>query len=210
MRTLDEILRESSSLHSRLCPRQVLGARMALLAGRELMLELPRNDRRVLAIVETDGCVLDAIAAATGCRPGRRTLRVEDHGKLAATFVDVETGAALRIRPHPDARDAASRYAPEAESHWHAMLLGYQRMPDTELLLWQWVSLVTPLDVVLGRPGVRVRCDTCGEEVINQREVARDGGVLCRACAGGTYYRTSVPSAGDPAGEASGPPGEAR
>ena len=31
MRTLDDILRESASqLHSRLCPRQVLGARMGL------------------------------------------------------------------------------------------------------------------------------------------------------------------------------------
>ena len=210
MRTLDDILHESASQHTRLCPRQVLGARMGLLAGRELMLELPRSDRRLLAIVETDGCVLDAIIAATGCRPGRRTLRVEDHGKLAATFVDVETGAALRVSPHHAARDAASRYTPGAESRWHAMLFGYQRMPDAELLLWQWVSLATPLEAVLGRPDLRVCCDACAEEVINQREVSRGGRVLCRACAGDTYYRPRMTAASHLAGEAPSPGCEIR
>jgi formylmethanofuran dehydrogenase subunit E len=32
-------------------------------------------------------------------------------------------------------------------------------------------------------------CDGCGEEVINEREIIRDGLVLCRTCAGESYYR---------------------
>ena len=190
MRTLDDILRESASqLHSRLCPRQVLGARMGLVAGCELGLELPRSDKRLLAIVETDGCIVDAIVAATGCRVGRRTLRIEDYGKVAATFVDVDSMRCLRIVPRAEARTAALGYAPQAKSPWEAQLIGYQRMPDVELLTWCRVLLATPLEAILGRPGVRVRCEGCGEEVINQREVVRDGTVLCPACAGDAYYR---------------------
>jgi formylmethanofuran dehydrogenase subunit E len=189
MRTLDEVLQASATLHSHACPRQVLGARMGLLAGRLLGLELPRADRRLLVIAETDGCLLDALSAATGCRAGRRTLRVEDYGKVAATFVDLEAGDAVRIAPHRDARALASRYAPEARSRWHAQLAGYQRMPDHLLLAWQWVSLSASIEAIVSRPGLRTACGACGEEVINQREVVREGVALCRACAGPAYYR---------------------
>src|SRR5262245_57508692 len=85
---LKEILRVSSAQHRRLCPRQVLGARMGMLAGDVLGVKLPQTDKRLLTIVETDGCMVDGIVAATHCRLGRRTLRVEDYGKVAATFVD--------------------------------------------------------------------------------------------------------------------------
>lgn len=136
-RTLTRILRESASHHSRLCPRQVLGARIALLAGRELRLRLPRRDRRLIAIVETDGCFVEARAIAAGCSVGQRTLRLEDYGKVAATFVDTKTGRCLRVVPHPQVRDTAARYAPGAGSRWQAQLLGYQRMPDDELLVWR-------------------------------------------------------------------------
>jgi hypothetical protein len=44
MQSLELILRESARHHKHLCPRQVLGARMSLLAGEMLELELPLAD----------------------------------------------------------------------------------------------------------------------------------------------------------------------
>ncbi|MCZ7672117.1 MAG: formylmethanofuran dehydrogenase subunit E family protein [Chloroflexi bacterium] len=41
--------------------------------------------------METDGCGADGVAVAADCHVGRRTLRVVDYGKMAATFVDVQT-----------------------------------------------------------------------------------------------------------------------
>ena len=67
MQPLESILYESAKCHKHLCPRQILGARMALLAGEVLGLELPRVDKRLLIIAETDGCTADGIIAATGC-----------------------------------------------------------------------------------------------------------------------------------------------
>jgi len=99
MRHLSELLDASAALHQHLCPRQVLGVRLGMLAGQLFELDLPQTDKRLLAIVETDGCAADGIAVAAGCWVGRRTLRVEDYGKVAATFADTETGRTLRIAP---------------------------------------------------------------------------------------------------------------
>lgn len=189
MSLLDELLQTSAARHEHLCPRQVLGVRMALLAGQLLDLDLPRSDKRLLTIVETDGCAADGVAVASGCTVGRRTLRVEDFGKVAATFVDTHAGRAIRIVPRGQARELALAFAAEIDDRWQAQLIGYQRMPDVLLLDWQWVELLTPISTLVSQPGLRTACRSCGEEIINEREVIRDGIVLCRACSGQAYYR---------------------
>lgn len=186
---LEELLRASAALHQHLCPRQVLGVRMGMLGGGWLRLAVPREDKRLLTLVETDGCAADALAVATGCRIGRRTLRVIDLGKVAATFVDTHTRRAVRVVPQSSIRERAWAYAPGAATRWQAQLLGYQRMPEDELLMAQEVALVFSLEKLLSKDGYRVICQVCGEEVINEREVVQDGRVLCRACAGQGYYR---------------------
>jgi len=188
MPTFEELLYQSAILHQHLCPRQVLGVRMGLAAGRWFELDLPQTDKRLLTIVETDGCLIDGLAVATGCRVGRRTMRVLDFGKVAATFVDTQTGRAVRIVPSASTRQRAKDYAPEAQSRWEAYLLGYQRMPEAELLDIQEVALTVSLEKILSKDGYRVNCDLCGEEIINEREVIRDGSTLCRSCAGAKYY----------------------
>lgn len=186
---LQSLLQQSADLHRHLCPRQVIGVRMGIAAGELLELDLPQADKRLLAIVETDGCFTDGIAVSANCWVGRRTLRVLDYGKVAATFIDTRAGIARRIVPHPDARIVAATYAPEARNRWEAMLLGYQRMPTEQLLLWQAVELTTPVEVLLSRPGARAICERCGEEILNEREVVDDGLILCRSCAGDGYYK---------------------
>lgn len=188
MKTLAELLKESAALHRHLCPRQVLGARMGMLAGEVLGLDLPQGDKRLFTIAETDGCAVDGISVATNCWVGRRTLRVEDYGKVAATFVDTHTGQTMRIVPRADARGRAREYAPEARNKWEAQLLGYQRMPATELLTVQTVQLRKPIEHLISRPGLKALCEVCGEEIMNEREVIHEGATLCRACAGESYY----------------------
>ncbi|HLF28134.1 MAG TPA: FmdE family protein [Anaerolineae bacterium] len=189
MTSLVELLQASAALHAnRLCPKQVLGVRMGLRAARELDLMLPQTDKRLLTLVETDGCFADGVSVATGCRIGRRTLRIVDFGKIAAAFVDTHIGRAVRIAPRLEARDEARRYAPEARSLWEAQLLGYQRIPDEALLSVQAIALAPPIEQLLSRPGMKALCEACGEEIINERQVIRDGAVLCRSCAGEAYY----------------------
>lgn len=181
-------LEETASLHRHLCPRQILGVRLGLFAGELLGVELPRRDKRLYAFVETDGCVTDAISVATGCWLGHRTLRLIDHGKVAATVVDTAEGRAIRVWPHPAARARAAAYAAEARDSWHQQLEGYQWMPAAELLCWQPVRLTIDLGALRSRPGRRVNCGACGEEVINERESLVEGAPRCRSCAGERYF----------------------
>jgi hypothetical protein len=81
-----------------------------------------------------------------------------------------------------------SRIKPE----WHAQLKAYKIITDSELLDVHQVSLSIPLEKLLSRPGYRVICETCGEEVINEREVILNGSTLCRGCAGQRYYRLTA------------------
>lgn len=192
MLTLQQLLDDSAASHRHLCPRQVLGVRIGLMAGKLLDLELPQRSKRLLTLVETDGCFADGVTAATGCTVGHRTLRVIDYGKVAATFIDTRMGQAVRVVPHPESRQRAYAYVENAKSRWHAQLAAYQIMPDDELAVVQPVVLTRSLEEILSKPGTRVNCEVCGEEIINEREVIHRGAVLCRPCAGDSYYTLAV------------------
>lgn len=196
MPTLSELLDRSAVLHNHLCPRQVLGVRMGLYAGTVLGLDLPQQDeKRLFVFMETDGCGADGVSVASGCWPGRRTMRMIDYGKMAATFVDTQTSRAARIVPHPESRERALKYGPEGESSWKGQLIGYQIMPAEEMFMVQPVELTVSLAAIISRHGMRMACQRCGEEIINEREVTVNGEVLCRACAGDAYYRLAVSEA---------------
>jgi formylmethanofuran dehydrogenase subunit E len=190
---LDSLLEQSAALHNHLCPRQVLGVRMGFYAGRLLRLELPQTSKRLYTFIETDGCFADGISVATGCWLGHRTLRLMDYGKVAATFVDSENGRAMRIRPHPLARVRSGNYFPNGQSRWHAQLEAYQIMPDTELFEAQEVNLNLSLLALISRSGVRVTCTSCGEEILNERELMMNGQPMCRSCAGESYWSAAQP-----------------
>ena len=184
----ETLLAKSAQQHNHVCPRQVIGVRMGLLAGDLLEIAVPQTRKMMLALVETDGCFADGVAAATGCTLGHRTMRLIDIGRVAATFVDLKSHRAVRIAPHAQAREIAIALVPEARSRWHAYLEAYQRMPYEQLLQAEEVEVSFSISALMSRPGVRVNCESCGEEIINEREVVRDGRVLCKQCAGEGYY----------------------
>jgi formylmethanofuran dehydrogenase subunit E len=192
MPTLKELLDQTTAMHRHLCPRQVLGVRMGLYAGELLGLALPQSDKRLYTIMETDGCAADGVAVAVNCWVGRRTMRIEDFGKVAATFVDTQTGVTLRVVPRPTVRQAARAYAAEAGSKWEAQLVGYQLMPCEELFDVRQVVLRTPIEQIISRPGRKALCAVCSEEIMNEREVQVDDVTLCRSCAGARYYNCSA------------------
>lgn len=188
MTDLETILSVLATQRHHLCPRQVLGVRMGLAGAAALELSTHRADRRLVAIVETDGCFAGAVEATTGCKVGHRTLRVADYGKVAATFIDRRTEAAVRVSPRPGIRLRAHDFAPDESKPYYAQLAGYQRMPVEDLLVIRPVRLNPPLRKLISRAGVRVICQICGEEILNERELTVDGQVICLSCAGDSYY----------------------
>jgi formylmethanofuran dehydrogenase subunit E len=116
-------------------------------------------------------------------------MRIEDCGKTAVTFVDTLTEQAIRIAPKSNIRELAWEYAASARNKWEAQLIGYQHIPDELMFNRQRVTLTVPVRQIVSQPGLRVSCEICGEEIINQREVVREGTVMCKPCAGGSYFR---------------------
>ena len=183
------LIEKSMRDHNHLCPRQILGVRIGLAGMKALGFDEPPIKKQLIVISETDGCFVDGVIAATGCTIGHRTLRVEDYGKVAVTFVDTKTGRAVRVAPLLDICERASVFIPEESRHYFAQMQAYQVIPDEEMLTVQEVILTMPVGQIISRPGVRVNCDVCGEEIMNEREILLEELTLCRTCAKGGYYQ---------------------
>lgn len=190
MDDFEALLQESVKVHGHLCAGQVLGVRMSMLGLREIGISDPKGkDRKsIIVFVEMDRCATDAVQSVTGCSLGHRTMKFLDYGKMAATFLNLKTGKAMRIIAREDSREKAKKFFPEIENKYAAQLEAYKVMSDEELFGVMEVTInVAPQDMP-GRPMRRVQCDSCGEHVQDMREVCQDGKVLCVACARGGYY----------------------
>ena len=193
MKSLSDYLRDAEQAHGHICAGQVLGVRMAMLGLQKLGIDDPQNNKedrkRLVTIVEIDRCATDAVAVVTGCRLGKRALKFRDFGKMAATFVDVHTGRAIRIAAKESSKALAKQMHPELESKNQQQMLAYREMADDDLFTTQWVKVELPPEEFPGYKGERIVCDLCGEGVNFRREVRRDSKVLCRSCAGERYYK---------------------
>ncbi len=187
MKSLDEYLQLAAVTHGHICAGQVLGVRLAMCGLRELGIEDPVKDRkRLVTYVEIDRCVTDAVALVANCRLGKRALKFYDWGKVAATFVDLQTGRAIRVAARESSKQRAREMFPELERE-----LGQQRayaaLSDDELFEKRWVRVEVKPEDLPGCKGPRVVCAQCGEGINFKREVVRDGITLCRGCAGENY-----------------------
>jgi formylmethanofuran dehydrogenase subunit E len=193
MKSLDEYLADAKQAHGHLCAGQVLGVRMAMLGLQKLGINDPlgnREDRkRLVTFVEIDRCATDAIGVVTGCRLGKRALKFRDWGKMAATFVDVSTGKAIRIAAKESSKHLARTMHPELSEKNQQQMLAYREMDENDLFTTQWVKVELPAEEFPGYKGDRIVCAHCGEGINFRREVQRDGRVLCRSCAGESYYK---------------------
>lgn len=191
--SFEELLKESVRIHGHLCPGQVLGVKMSMLGLSMIGIEEPRGkDRKSLIVfVEMDRCATDAVQSVTGCSLGHRTMKFMDYGKMAATFVNLKTGKAVRVIAKEDAREKAKEMFPDIENKYAAQIEAYKIMSDNELFDVRDVKVEIRPEDMPGRPLRRVRCDVCGEYVQDMREVYKDGKVLCKPCYNGGYYRNA-------------------
>jgi len=188
VKSLGEYLTLAEQAHGHLCAGQVLGVRLAMLGLRELGIDDPLADRkRLLTYVEIDRCVTDAVAVVANCRLGKRALKFRDWGKVAATFVDLKTGRAVRVAARESSKQAAHELFPELDKE-AGQQKAYAQLPDEVLFDKQWVKVAVSPEDLPGFKGPRVVCAECGEGINFKREVVLHGRTLCRSCSGEKYY----------------------
>lgn len=187
MLVFDELLKETSALHGHLCAGQVIGVRMAMIGCREIGIDEPKGSKKILVYVEIDRCATDAIRAVTGCSLGRRSLKFLDYGKMAATFVNLESNKAVRVIARDDAREKVPLYTDGSSHHHEAERIAYTAMPEEYLFRIQPTQIQIPAEDMPGARGNRVSCSQCGEGINFRREIKVNGAVLCVPCYQGSY-----------------------
>jgi formylmethanofuran dehydrogenase subunit E len=194
MKSLQEYLDDAAVAHGHLCAGQVLGVRMAMFGLKKLGLEDPqgKDRKRIVTFVEIDRCATDAVMVVTGCRLGKRALKFRDWGKVAATFVNVETGKAVRVAARESSKALAKSMHPEIENKNQQQMLAYREMSDEQLFQVQPVHVELPPEEFPGYKGERFVCAQCGEGINFRREVQLGAKTVCRGCAGERYYEPIV------------------
>mgnify|MGYP001171407649 CR=1 FL=1 len=174
------LLEEAGRFHGDVCRGIEIGTRMTMAGLAAIGISDPKgaDRKKLLVFAEIDRCATDAITALTGCRPGKRTMKVLDYGKMAATFVNLEDGRAVRIGMREKREDNK------------AVLDAVATMPDEALFSVTPVAVDLKPEDLPGTPLRTCTCARCGETVLDGREVVVEGETLCRSCATGrTYYR---------------------
>ncbi|MHC1726988.1 MAG: FmdE family protein [Syntrophobacteraceae bacterium] len=190
------LLNEAVGFHGHLCGGQVIGVRMAMAGLRQLGIKDPKGEegRDLIIFVEIDRCATDAIIAVTDRTPGKRSIKMMDYGKLAATFVDTRNGRAVRVSVRTDSsekvRKIVQNYNPGEESEETSMA-ALAAMDEEDLLRIQRVSVKLRPEDLPGEPLDTAVCRRCGETVKDMRQVRVDGKTLCKPCAQGRDYYTA-------------------
>jgi formylmethanofuran dehydrogenase subunit E len=192
MKPIDDLLNQHEKAHGSLCPGTLLALRLSVLGCALVGIEDPRGlDRDKLVVwIEIDRWLADAVESVTGARLGKRTLKFLDYGKLAATFLNIETGKAVRIVALESSRRLADLRHPEIEDKYERQMRAYREAAEEELFAVTDVEVQVRAKDLPGHPRSRVICHKCGEGVNDGREISLpDRITLCRPCVYGTYYQ---------------------
>jgi formylmethanofuran dehydrogenase subunit E len=192
MQSFEKLLKKSTDIHGHICAGQVIGVRMSMLGLKKIIIDDPygRDRKKLYVFVEIDRCATDAIQTVTGCSLGKRSLKWVDNGVMAATFVNLVDGTAVRITAREEAREFAEEHFSEIADKYRRQLAAYQDMPENELFAVEAVEVDIPECDMPGRPLRRVRCDVCDDWVQDSREVMHNEKTMCKGCAFGRYYRS--------------------
>ncbi|MCX7781885.1 MAG: FmdE family protein [Negativicutes bacterium] len=188
------------AFHGHSCPGLTVGYRAAKAAAERFAAERAQ-DEELVAIVESDGCGIDAVQAFLGCTIGKGNLIYKDMGKQVYTIASRNTGKALRIAFRPDImkltpeqkelRDAvyAGDATPEQETEFRRLqeqrIERLMAMDENELFSIKWVELKLPTQARIFNT---VQCAYCGENVMEPRARIKGGQIACMDCAE-TYTR---------------------
>jgi formylmethanofuran dehydrogenase subunit E len=188
MELINELLEKYELAHGNLCPGALLGIRMAVLGCRRVGVEDPRgvDSKNLIVWIEIDRWLADAVELVTGARLGKRTVKFLDYGKVAATFLNVQTGKAVRVVALESSRRLADQRNSEIADKRIRQMRTYSEAADEELFAVSDVDLRLPEMDAPGHPRSRVICAKCGEGVNDGREVSMDDGrKICRPCSFG-------------------------
>ena len=188
---LDKCLEEAKEFHGDACGGIQMGTRMAISGMRAIGILDPKGEDKkdLMVFVEIDRCPTDAIIAVTGCHPGKRTMKILDHGKMAATFINLKTNKAVRVSSkNRQGNEIKNREMIENQP----MIDDFATLTDDELFTVTEVNVLLKPEDMPGRPVRSISCASCGERVLDMKDIEINGKYYCRTCAEKKSYYTIV------------------
>jgi formylmethanofuran dehydrogenase subunit E len=179
-----EALDRCVAYHGHMCLGQVLGIHLAFRGMEEIGQTDPKH---MLVYVENDRCIADAIQILTGTRLGRRTMKLVNYGKMAATFINQETDTAVRVNVSKRLNEIIGKLSEDREEKRRQQEEVLMAPSDQVVSVRRVTVDVHPNDLP-GKPKRSVPCVRCGEKVMDFKDVEGPDGPLCRSCSEGAYY----------------------
>lgn len=190
-------LEKAVEFHGHLCPPVVFGVRASELGLEQLRAERP-EDEEIVAIVENDSCMVDAIQSASGCTLGKGNLILKNCGKMAVTFINRATGDAIRLMVKEKVlEDLMNSDLSRAKREGH--LPHEEVMKIAKEMSQQMIELSG--DALFDIKKVRqeaprcarifrsVRCSVCGEYFGEAFGRVKEGKIVCIPCFDEVYGR---------------------
>ena len=179
MKTTKINVEKAVKFHGHFCPGLAFGIIASEIALDYFEAERA-EDEEIVAVVENDSCMVDAIQSLTGCTFGKGNFIFKDYGKMAVSFYSRKRKKAIRIALKPGARALlGTKYKTErargilglGPSIFNVREIRYKELPMAER-----------------RPSII--CYGCGEEVMGTRIKNYRKKKLCIPC----YLKVVKPS----------------
>ena len=169
---MDETYNKIVAFHGHSCPGLAIGYRMSK-AGIDFLSNSRAEDEEIVAIVENDACGVDALQCITGCTFGKGNLIFKDYGKHVYTIYDRKSGKGVRV------------------------VLKKDNIPENVLKdrddLVDWIlntaedNILSLSEACMEEPEhakiiTSVKCDFCGEHVMESKTVNINKKVACIPC----------------------------
>jgi len=182
-----------AEFHGHVCPGLAYGYRVARVALRELGKRA--EDEEIVSIVENDSCAVDAIQVLVGSTFGKGNLIFKDYGKQVYTFVSRKTGKGLRISVDfkgykETEKDKAildkflsgnksQQVMKKVRRIKNKKIEAILKNPEKDILKIKTVRIKPPEEA---RIFPVVRCEVCGEKMMEPRARVKEGRVVCLPC----------------------------
>jgi len=205
---LEKLLDKAAEIHGHYCSHVALGVRATCTAFRELGIIESTGMEEILAIVECNNCFVDGIQAISGCTLGNNALIYKDLGKTAVTFIKRNKNKAVRLvakydpenmKKDPEAEEAFAlfdravkkreRLEPRERERmmrlWTKMSFDILKRPESEIFD---IKVVNPEKMEYAPIFDSVKCESCGEDVMETRARTKGSKSVCVTCAGDDYW----------------------
>ncbi len=189
MKTYDEVV----AFHGHSCPGLALGYRVSLRVLKEW--GKPSADEEIVAIVENNSCAVDAVQVMTGCTFGKGNLVFRDYGKQVYTFINRPSGRSMRIsvdwkKPEetPDEKAMWESYMKGERSDKVVKFVHDRRSAKIRHILEadekELMTLTGGREELPPEAEVykSLRCEACGEKMMEPRARIKDGRTVCIPC----------------------------